>query len=65
MVIKIAHKIVVRSSPIHGLGVFAKEVICEGEIIEECPVISLSSEHRHALLDYSFKHNRDQYSDGI
>ena len=65
MIIKIAHKVIMRSSSIHGLGVFAKEVICEGEIIEECPVLSLSSEHRMAFPDYSFKHNHDTYPDGV
>lgn len=35
-------KIEVKSSPIHGLGVFAITPIKKGEIIEECPVITVS-----------------------
>lgn len=50
-------KIYVKESPVHGLGVFAKEKIHQGEIFEECPVISLpikSGEWSDILLYYRF-----------
>jgi uncharacterized protein len=50
-------KIYVADSPIHGLGVFAKEEILEGEIIEVCPVINMGmtfGETSHILIDYRF-----------
>ncbi|MGF7078508.1 SET domain-containing protein-lysine N-methyltransferase [Mucilaginibacter sp. UYCu711] len=34
-------KIEVRRSPVHGYGVFAKEVIDEGEFIEECKLLKM------------------------
>jgi len=52
MIIISANKIIVRSSPIHGLGVFAKEPIKEKELIEECPVIFVSEKDK--LYDYTF-----------
>ena len=42
MKIEIPSKIEVKSSPIHGLGVFAKDFIKKGEVIEECPVITVT-----------------------
>jgi SET domain-containing protein len=39
MEVTIPQKILVKSSPIHGFGVFAKENISKGEIIEECYAI--------------------------
>ena len=50
-------KIYVSHSPIHGLGVFASEIIKEGEIIEECPYIDLKikkGESSSVLGDYRF-----------
>lgn len=50
-------KIYIDQSPIHGWGVFAKELIKEGEIIEECPVITLpinKGESTSLLIDYRF-----------
>ena len=49
-------KLYVSNSPIHGLGVFATEIIYEGEIIEICPVIDmcLNGESSHILIDYRF-----------
>jgi uncharacterized protein len=50
-------KIYVDNSPIHGLGVFAKEQIFEGDIIEICPVIDMGmifGETSHILIDYRF-----------
>lgn len=43
MQIKMPTKIEVKSSPIHGLGVFATDFIKKGEIIEECPVITITN----------------------
>jgi hypothetical protein len=35
-------KIYVSKSDIHGYGIFAKETILEGELIEECPIFDLN-----------------------
>lgn len=43
MQIQIPQKIEIKSSPIHGLGVFATDLINAGEIIEECPVITITN----------------------
>ena len=50
-------KIYVDKSPIHGWGVFAKEDIMEGEVFEECPVLTLpieKGEITSLLVDYRF-----------
>ena len=50
-------KIVLKRSPIHGLGVFCLHTISEGEIIEECPIFKLPIERGEAsslLIDYRF-----------
>jgi SET domain-containing protein len=50
-------KIYIDKSPIHGWGVFAKELIKEGEIFEVCPVITLpinKGESSSLLIDYRF-----------
>jgi SET domain-containing protein len=50
-------KIYVKKSPIHGFGVFASELINEGEMIEECPILRLPvkrGETNHTLIDYTF-----------
>lgn len=50
-------KIYIDLSPIHGLGVFAKTKISEGELIEECSVLSLpisNTENPDLLTDYRF-----------
>lgn len=50
-------KIYVDKSPVHGWGVFAKEIISEGEIIEECPLLTLPispGESTPLLIDYRF-----------
>ena len=52
MIITSTNKIILRSSPIHGLGVFAKEPIAKKELIEECPVIFVSKQDK--LRDYAF-----------
>lgn len=39
MEVPIPHKIIVKSSPIHGFGVFAKDRILKGETIETCYAI--------------------------
>ena len=53
MIIPSTNKIIVRSSPIHRFGVFAKEPIAKKELIEECPVIFISEQD--LLKDYAFK----------
>jgi hypothetical protein len=51
-----SHKIEVRKSPIHGYGIFAKETIEAGELIEECRLLKLGyrSNYNHdpVLKDY-------------
>jgi SET domain-containing protein len=50
-------KIYVDKSPVHGWGVFAKEDIMEGEVFEECPVLTLpikKGEITSLLIDYRF-----------
>lgn len=50
-------KIYVDKSPVHGWGVFAKELIKEGEVFEECPVLTLpinKGESTSLLIDYRF-----------
>jgi len=50
-------KIYVDKSPVHGWGVFAKEDIMEGEVFEECPVLTLPIEKKEVtslLIDYRF-----------
>ncbi len=55
--IDIPNKIYVDKSPIHGWGVFANVDIEEGEVIEECPVLTLpisKGEVTSLLIDYRF-----------
>ena len=50
-------KIYADKSPVHGWGVFAKEDIMEGEVFEECPVLTLPlnyGEVSSLLIDYRF-----------
>ena len=50
-------KVYTDKSPIHGWGVFAKEDIMEGEVFEECPVLTLpieKGEITSLLVDYRF-----------
>ena len=50
-------KIFIDKSPVHGWGVFAKEDIMEGEVFEECPVLTLpinKGEVTSLLIDYRF-----------
>ena len=50
-------KIEFKTSPVHGLGVFATEKILKGEVIEKCPVLSLpinKGEVTSLLIDYRF-----------
>jgi len=57
MKLKIATKIEVKTSPGKGMGVFAAEKILEGEIIEECHLITLPigiNEPSNLLTDYRF-----------
>lgn len=52
-------KIYTSQSQVEGLGVFAREDILEGEIIEDCPIIKLSEDQlpdliKTKLLEYYF-----------
>ena len=50
-------KIYADKSPVHGWGVFAKELIKEGEVFEECPTLTLpikKGESTPLLIDYRF-----------
>ena len=50
-------KVYADKSPIHGWGVFAKEDIMEGEVFEECPILTLPIEKGEVtslLIDYRF-----------
>jgi len=50
-------KIYIDQSPVHGWGVFAKQDIKSGELIEECPVLTLpisKGEVTPLLIDYRF-----------
>jgi SET domain-containing protein len=50
-------KIFIDKSPVHGWGVFAKELIKKDEIFEECPVLTLpinKGEVTSLLIDYRF-----------
>jgi uncharacterized protein len=57
MKLKLATKVEVKESPGRGLGVFATEYIIEGEVIEECHMITLpipNGEPSALLMDYRF-----------
>ena len=50
-------KVYVDKSPVHGWGVFAKEDIAQGEVFEECPVLTLPIEKGEVtslMIDYRF-----------
>ena len=57
-------KIEVRKSPIHGYGVFAKEDINKGEILEECFYIVQDFNPYNADYLFSFpdKNNENKYN---
>jgi SET domain-containing protein len=57
MIIEPSNKILIKKSPIHGLGVFACKYIKKDEIIEICPIIDMGmnkGESSHILIDYRF-----------
>lgn len=62
----INNKIYSKESDVHGYGVFAKEDINKGEIIEECPVIIIRSSNYYNLQRelkeyvFSWKENGNQ-----
>jgi uncharacterized protein len=63
MNIKIPTKIEIKESPIHGLGVFCKEKIEKGEIIETCPFLVFPQTPQEKLPffgNYSFCFPRDE-----
>jgi SET domain-containing protein len=50
-------KIYLDKSPVHGWGVFANTDILEGEVFEECPILTLpitKGETTTLLIDYRF-----------
>ena len=50
-------KIIIKQSPIHGLGVFALKDIAAGETLERCPYIVIDDDDLHEvnrLNDYLF-----------
>jgi len=52
-------KVEVRTSPIHGYGVFAKEDIYKDEIIEECYLLTIPfklGEFNSFLINYKFNY---------
>jgi SET domain-containing protein len=55
--IQLPTKIYVDKSPVHGWGVFTKEKINEGELIEECTILTLpieKGEDSSLFIDYRF-----------
>jgi SET domain-containing protein len=59
-----SNKIEIRKSPIQGWGVFAKEDINNGEILEECPflIIPMSTgEASSIFIDYRFNYPRTNH----
>lgn len=63
-------KIEVLKSNIDGIGVFSKENIFEGEIIEVCPIILLSNEDityvdNTKLYNYYFNWEKNQIAIGL
>jgi SET domain-containing protein len=50
-------KIILKKSPIHGLGVFSSQRISKGEIIEECPFLAFpqnKNEQVPVFSNYTF-----------
>ena len=63
MKLKIATKVEVKDSPGKGLGVFVTDYILEGEIIEECHLITLpipNGEPSDLLINYRFNYPQDR-----
>jgi SET domain-containing protein len=55
--IQLPTKIYVDKSPVHGWGVFAKDKINKGELIEECTILTLpieKGEDSSLFIDYRF-----------
>jgi SET domain-containing protein len=68
--LKVANKVEVKESPIHGLGVFAIEEIKSGELIEECHLITLplkQNQYLFFLCNYKFiyKHNNSDITEYV
>jgi SET domain-containing protein len=58
--IQIPTKIEIKESPNKGLGVFAKEKIFKGEIIETTPLIKLNVPYNSDVLDdYRFNYPKN------
>lgn len=57
-------KIEVRRSPVHGWGVFAKDNIKNGEILEEIPFLTIPMNHTESsslFIDYRFNYPSGVY----
>lgn len=57
MEIKPPTKIIIKQSPIQGLGVFSSQKISKGEIIEECPFLAFPQNKKEQIpvfSNYSF-----------
>ena len=55
----ISHKIEIRESPIHGIGVFAVERLAPRELIEACPIILFHKDTMQLLdVECSTAHTR-------
>ena len=59
--IELPTKIYINKSPIHGWGVFAKEIILKDELVEETPYVSIFKRgeeklecNKNLLFDYRF-----------
>jgi len=62
MKLKLATKVEVKDSPGKGLGVFATDYILQGEVIEECHLVTLpipNGKSSSLLIDYRFNWPQD------
>ena len=62
MQLKKPTKVIVKDSPGKGLGVFATDYILNGEVIEECHLVTLPinlHEPNNLLIDYRFNWPQD------
>lgn len=54
----LTQKAEIRESRIHGWGVFAKQDIKKGEIIEQCPFLITFGDNHKKMQDYLFLRSR-------
>ena len=53
-----APKLYVKSSPVHGNGVFADADFQPDDVIEQCPLMIFSQEDRYVVARYAFGYRR-------